>query len=108
MSGLRVRATRRGFFGQTREAGDEFEIGSKEQLGSWMERIGGQAVADKSAPPPPADPFLDRNVDLIEEDLKALSVEQLTAYRELEAVGKDRKGVIKAIDQAVADKSADA
>ncbi|MDH1660775.1 hypothetical protein N5E02_05020 [Stenotrophomonas sp. GD03777] len=106
MTGLRVRATRRGFFGQTREAGDEFEIASKEQLGSWMEQIGGKAVAEKSAPT--VDPFLERTVDQIKEDLAGLAVEQLAAYREQEAAGKDRKGVIEAIDAAVAEKSANA
>lgn len=106
MTGLRVRATRRGFFGQTREVGDEFEIASKEQLGSWMEQIGGKAVAEKSASP--VDPFLDRTVDQIKEDLAGLEVEQLATYREQEAAGKDRKGVIEAIDAAVAEKSANA
>ena len=72
MTGLRVRATRRGFFGQTREAGDEFEIASKEQLAG-------------------------------------LAVEQLAAYREQEAAAeKPRKGVIEAIDAAVAEKSTNA
>ncbi|HDS1537452.1 MULTISPECIES: hypothetical protein [Stenotrophomonas] len=107
MTGLRVRATRRGFFGQQREPGDEFEIDSKAQLGTWMDPVGGKAVAEKSAPPP-ADPFLDRTVDQIKDDLPALAVEQLAAYREQEAAGKDRKGVIEAIDAAVAEKSANA
>ncbi|MCO7468841.1 hypothetical protein NJG16_02025 [Stenotrophomonas maltophilia] len=108
MTGLRVRATRRGFFGQTREAGDEFEIASKEQLGSWMEQIGGKPVAEKSATPP-ADPFLARNADLIKADLAGLEVGQLVAYREQEAAAeKPRKGVIEAIDAAVAEKSANA
>ncbi|WP_204303690.1 hypothetical protein, partial [Stenotrophomonas maltophilia] len=65
------------------------------------------AVAEKSAAPP-ADPFLDRTVDQIKDDLPALAVEQLAAYREQEAAGKDRKGVIEAIDAAVAEKSANA
>lgn len=107
MTGLRVRATRRGYFGQERAVGDEFEIASKEQLGSWMEQIGGKAVAEKSAPP--ADPFLARNADLIKADLAGLEVEQLAAYREQEAAAeKPRKGVIEAIDAAVAEKSANA
>lgn len=106
MTGLRVRATRRGYFGQERAVGDEFEIASKEQLGSWMEPISGKAVAEKS--PPPADPFLDRRVDQIKDDLASLGVEQLAVYREQEAAGKDRKGVIEAIDAAVAEKSANA
>ncbi|MGX9710021.1 hypothetical protein [Stenotrophomonas maltophilia group sp. LNF259] len=106
MTGLRVRATRRGFFGEQREVNDEFEIASKEQLGSWMERIDA-AVAEKSAPP--ADPFLARNADLIKADLAGLEVEQLVAYREQEAAAeKPRKGVIEAIDAAVAEKSANA
>jgi len=49
VTGLRVRATQRGYFGQERAVGDEFEIASKEQLGSWMEQISGKAVAEKSA-----------------------------------------------------------
>ena len=107
MTGLRVRATRRGFFGQQREPGDEFEIDSDKQMGSWMEKVGGKAVAEKSAPL--ADPFLARNADQIKADLVSLGVEQLAAYRELEASAeKPRKGVIEAIDQAVAEKSANA
>lgn len=106
MTGLRVRATRRGYFGQQREPGDEFEIDSKAQLGTWMDPVGGKPVAEKSAPP--ADPFLDRTVDQIKDDLAGLGVEQLAAYREQEAAGKDRKGVIEAIDAAVTEKSANA
>lgn len=107
MTGLRVRATRRGFFGQQREPGDEFEIDSKAQLGTWMDPVGGKVVAEKSAPP--EDPFLARNADLIKADLAGLAVEQLAAYREQEAAAeKPRKGVIEAIDAAVAEKSANA
>jgi hypothetical protein len=107
VTGLRVRATQRGYFGQERAVGDEFEIASKEQLGSWMEQISGKAVAEKSAPP--ADPFLARNADQIKADLAGLEVEQLAAYREQEAAAeKPRKGVIEAIDAAVAEKSANA
>ncbi|MCU1141601.1 hypothetical protein [Stenotrophomonas maltophilia] len=107
MTGLRVRATRRGYFGQQREPGDEFEIDSKAQLGTWMDPVGGKPVAEKSAPP--ADPFLARNADLIKADLAGLEVEQLAVYREQEtAAEKPRKGVIEAIDAAVAEKSANA
>lgn len=100
---IKVIALRRGFHGQLREAGDKFEVASKDEVGSWMEPVH-QAVAEKSAPL--ADPFLARNTDQIKADLVSLGVEQLAAYRELEASAeKPRKGVIEAIDQAVAEKS---
>ena len=35
---MRVRATQRGFYGQLRQIGDEFDC-PKDQLGSWMQVI---------------------------------------------------------------------
>lgn len=56
---------------------------------------------------PTVDPFLDRPVDKIKADLEGLSVEQLTAYRELEeGSAKPRAGLLKAIEAAVTAKQA--
>lgn len=44
---IKVRATTRGYYGgQIREAGDVFEVETKEHVGSWMD----PAVEEKSAP----------------------------------------------------------
>lgn len=102
---IKVRATRRGFYDKLLEAGEEFEIRSEKDMGSWMEKIGGKKEVPADGDPPTS-PFLDRNADLIKADLDALDVEQLTAYREQEAAGsKPRKGVLEAIEQALAAKS---
>jgi hypothetical protein len=61
---MKVRATKNGYFIKFREVGEEFEIDSKQQLGSWMEvleeekpkRAAKKAVPTESAP---ADDFLD-------------------------------------------------
>lgn len=102
---IKVRATRRGFYDKLLEAGEEFEIRSKKDLGSWMEEVDGKKGA-ATASDSSADPFLARNADLIKADLASLSAEQLTAYREQESASeKPRKGVIEAIEQAIAEKS---
>ena len=36
---MKVKATKKGFYGKLRKEGDEFEISNKKELGSWMEEI---------------------------------------------------------------------
>ena len=36
---MKVIATKKGFYGKLRRAGDEFEISDKKELGSWMKEI---------------------------------------------------------------------
>ena len=36
---IRVKATAKGYFGQLREPGDEFEIPDEKALGNWMEVV---------------------------------------------------------------------
>ena len=36
---MKVRATKQGFYGKMREAGEEFEIANKADLGKWMEPV---------------------------------------------------------------------
>lgn len=44
--GIKVKATARGFYGQLREKGEEFEVADKTALGTWMEPIGKTAKAE--------------------------------------------------------------
>ena len=51
---MKVKATKRGYYGSAiRDPGDQFEIASKEELGSWMEPV---KVAQPKAEPPAAKP----------------------------------------------------
>jgi hypothetical protein len=36
---MKVKATKKGFYGKLRRVGDEFKISKKEDLGSWMKEI---------------------------------------------------------------------
>ena len=50
---MKVKATKRGYYGSAiRDPGDQFEIASKEELGSWMEPV--KVVAQPKAEPPAA------------------------------------------------------
>ncbi|TMN24502.1 hypothetical protein [Pseudoxanthomonas sp. X-1] len=106
---IKVKAIAEGYYGDVLRipgtANAEFEIGSEEELGKWMEVVGGKASSDD---PPPADPFLDRTVADITGDLASLTPEQLVSYRDAESKGKARKGVLEAIDAETAARSADA
>ncbi|WCE04428.1 hypothetical protein [Pseudoxanthomonas sp. JBR18] len=112
--GIKVKAIAVGYYGNVLHVpgtdNAEFEIASEDELGKWMERVGGKASS--SQPPastqPPADPFLERNVPEITDDLASLKPEQLVSYREQEAKGKNRKGVLDAIDAETASRSASA
>ena len=47
---MKVRATKRGYYGYLRDDGDVFEIESEDHLGSWMKIVPDDVeVADKSA-----------------------------------------------------------
>jgi hypothetical protein len=106
---IKVKAIADGYYGNVLRvpgaANAEFEIAGEDEMGKWMERVGGKP---SSASPPAADPFLDRNVPEIVADLASLTPEQLVSYREDEEKGKARKGVLDAIDAETAARSADA
>lgn len=37
---IRVKATRRGYYGTLREVGEQFTVADKKHVGSWMEPLG--------------------------------------------------------------------
>lgn len=57
-----------------------------------------------AAPPIPASPVdLSKNVEDVEAALEGLSEDELKAVREAEVAGKNRKGVLSAIDELLAE-----
>ena len=44
---MKVKATKKGFYGKLRKEGEEFNISKKEDLGSWMEEIKTKKVTTK-------------------------------------------------------------
>lgn len=38
--GVKVKAKARGFYGQLREIGEEFEVADKKSVGTWMDPVG--------------------------------------------------------------------
>ncbi|WP_045764616.1 hypothetical protein [Xanthomonas albilineans] len=106
--GIKVKAIAEGYYGDVLRvpgaANAEFEIASEDELGKWMEPVDALAAPDNLE----ADPFLERTVAEITADLASLTPEQLVSYRDEEAKGKARKGVLDAIDADTAARSAEA
>lgn len=53
---VQVVAKRRGFYGQLREAGEQFTVASEKEVGTWMGRVDEPQKPAKDKQPDPAKP----------------------------------------------------
>ena len=106
---IEVKAIRKFEHGGTRRTGDTFKVGNKRQADALEARglveIVGEAKPDPAGNPPAFSPdLLDRNApDVIAWAGDVGDPAQLKAALSVEKSGKGRKGVIKALESALAD-----